>query len=104
MCSAGSFEQGAPRYPGYTRMSPSGRAFGATSLAPAGYATVMQNLLDRLRIDRRPGSAGDDERRAAKEEFVDPVLGAVLGELLEVEDFAHAQTHGWDDHPMPGLV
>src|ERR1700730_770353 len=61
-------------------------------------------LLNGLRVDRRPGGAGDNERRAAKEEFVDPVLGAVLGELLEIEDFAHTQTHGRDDHPEPGLV
>src|SRR4029077_11750353 len=88
----------------YTRMLPLGRAFGATSLAHAGYATVMRGLFDRLRVDRRPGSAGDNERRAAKEEFIDPVLGTVLGELLEVEDFAHAQTHGRNDHPVPGLV
>src|SRR5712671_2842566 len=60
--------------------------------------------LYRLRIDRRAGAAADDQRRAAEEELVDAVLFAVLGELLEVEDLAHAQPHGRDHHPMPGLV
>ncbi len=44
------------------------------------------------------------QRRAAEEEFVDAVLGAVLGQLLEIENLAHAQAHGRDHHPVPGLV
>src|SRR5467141_873864 len=60
--------------------------------------------LNRLRIDRRAGAAGDDERRTAEEELVDAVLLAVLGELLEIEDLAHAQAHGRDHHPVPRLV
>src|SRR5215831_12993714 len=60
--------------------------------------------LDRLRIDWRAGAAGDDERRSAEEEFVDAVVGAVLRQILEIEDFAHAQPHGGNDHPVPGLV
>src|SRR5262245_2532367 len=59
---------------------------------------------NRLRIDRRAGAAGDDERRAAEEEFVDAVGGAILGQVLEIEDLAHAQAHGRDHHPAPGLV
>src|SRR5438132_779859 len=60
--------------------------------------------LDRLRVDRRASAAGDEERRAAEEELVDTVLGAVLGQLLEIENLAHAQAHGWNHHPVPGLV
>src|SRR5712692_5310188 len=60
--------------------------------------------LDRLRIDRRAGAAGDDQRRPAEEEFVDAVGIAIIGQLLEVEDLAHAQPHGRDHHPVPGLV
>src|SRR6186997_1291124 len=60
--------------------------------------------LDRLRIDRAPGPARNDQRRAAEEELVDLVLGAVLGELLEIEDLAHAQAHRRDHHPVPRLV
>src|SRR6266540_713881 len=60
--------------------------------------------LDRLRVDRRAGAAGDDERGAAEEELVDAVGVAILGQLLEIEDFAHAQAHGRDHHPVPGLL
>src|SRR6516162_1494006 len=60
--------------------------------------------LDRLRIDRRAGAAGDDQRRSAEEELVDAVVGAILRQILEIEDFAHAQPHGGNDHPVPGLV
>src|SRR5580700_2344014 len=64
----------------------------------------MTTLFYRLRVDRRAGAAGDDQRRAAEEEFVDAVLVAILGELLEIEDLAHAQPHGRDHHPVPRLV
>src|SRR5262245_38813547 len=67
-----------------------------------GYDSPL--LLDRLRINGRAGAAGDDQRRAAEEELVDTVGVAVLGQLLEIEDFAHAQAHGRDHHPVPGLV
>src|SRR5262245_51658187 len=60
--------------------------------------------LDGLRVDRRAGAAGDDQRRAAEEELVDAVLLAVLGQLLEIENLAHAQAHGRDHHPVPRLV
>src|SRR5262252_6760263 len=61
-------------------------------------------LLDRLRIDRRAGAAGDDQRRSAEEELVDAVVGAILRQILEIEDFAHAQPHGRNHHPVPRLV
>src|SRR5262252_2184632 len=67
-------------------------------------ALLRAALLDGLRIDRRSCSARDDQRRAAEEELIDTVLFAVLGKLLEIENFAHAQTHGRDNHPMPGLI
>src|SRR5690349_4164152 len=59
---------------------------------------------NRLRVDRASRAAGDDQRRAAEEELVDAVLDAVLGELLQIEDLAHAQAHGRDDDPVPRLV
>src|SRR5262245_42655715 len=59
---------------------------------------------DCLRIDRRTGAAGDDQGRAAEEELVDAVGGAMFRQFLEIEDFAHAQPHGGNDDPMPGLV
>src|SRR5580700_5165178 len=64
----------------------------------------MTTLFYRLRVDRRAGAAGDDQRRAAEKEFVDAVLVAILGELLEIENLAHAQAHGRDHHPVPRLV
>src|SRR5262245_21805211 len=60
--------------------------------------------LDRLRIDRRAGAAGDQQRRAAEEELVDAVGLAIIGQFLEIEDLAHAQPHGRDHHPVPRLV
>src|SRR5215510_10053272 len=58
----------------------------------------------RLRVDGRAGAARDDQRRAAEKELVDAVLVAVLGQLLEIENLAHAQAHGRDHHPVPRLV
>ena len=55
-------------------------------------------------IDGRAGAAGNDQRRAAEEELVDLVLGAVLGQLLQIEHLAHVEAHGRDHHPVPGLV
>src|SRR5687767_14748776 len=60
--------------------------------------------LDGLRIDRRAGAASDNQRRAAEEKLVDLVLVTILGEFLQVEDFAHAQPHSRDDDPVPRLV
>src|SRR5262245_18583183 len=65
---------------------------------------AQSSLFYRLRIDRRAGAAGDDQRRTAEEEFVDAIARAVLCQLLEIEDLAHAQAHGRDHHPVPGLV
>src|SRR5947209_1720779 len=64
----------------------------------------MSLSFDRLRVDRAPRSAGDDQRRAAEEELVDLVLRAILGELLEIENLAHAEAHRRDHHPVPRLV
>src|SRR2546422_8564667 len=74
----------------------------AGAVRPSGMTPTVS--LYRLRIDRRAGAAGDDERRAAEEELVDAVGVAIFRQLLEIEDFAHAQAHGRDHHPMPGLV
>src|SRR5215475_15036025 len=69
---------------------------------PSGMTPTMS--LNRLRVDRRAGSAGDEKRRATEEELIDTILRAVLGQLLEIKDLAHAQAHGRDHHPVPGLV
>src|ERR1700748_2195457 len=60
-------------------------------------------LFDRLRIDRRAGATGDDERRAAEKELVDAVGVAIFRQLLDVEHLPHGQPHGRNDHPVPGL-
>src|SRR5215510_14171106 len=68
------------------------------------HASSLTASLDRLWVDWRARAAGDQERRAAEEELVDAVLGAVLGQLLEIEDLAHAQAHRRDNDPVPRLV
>src|SRR6516162_3597083 len=68
---------------------------------PFGERVISFN---RLRIDRRAGAAGDDERRTAKEELIDAVVGAIVGEFLEIENFAHAKAHGRYHDPVPRLV
>src|SRR5213594_1391839 len=60
-------------------------------------------LLDRLGIDRRAGPAGDHQRRRAEEELVDAVGGAVLGELLQIEDLTVHDPDRGDRDPVPGL-
>src|SRR5262249_4633357 len=85
------------RHPSKLAEAASTSGFGMESLA-------QSSLFDRRGIDRRAGAAGDDQRRTAEEEFVDAVGRAVLRQLLEIEDLAHAQAHGWDHHPVPGLV
>src|ERR1051326_6278599 len=57
-----------------------------------------------LQMKRRAGGAGDDQRRTAEEELIDAVLVAVLGEVLEIKDFAHAKAHGRDHDPVPRLI
>src|ERR1700730_968968 len=71
---------------------------------PRRPSPMARLLLDRLRVDRRAGAAGDYQRRAAEEEFVDSVGGAIVGQVLEIEHLAHGQAHGGNDHPVPGLV
>src|SRR5215467_1679359 len=68
------------------------------------YRDAGGSSLDRLRIDRRAGGPGDHQRRAAEEELVDAVAGAVLGKLFQVEHLPHGEPHGGDHHPMPRLV
>jgi hypothetical protein len=46
MWSARGLAHGAQRYPGYTRMAPSGCAFDTTPLAHAGYATAIATKSD----------------------------------------------------------
>src|SRR5499427_857377 len=75
-----------------------------TRVCRSGIWLTPTASLDRLRIDRRAGAAGDDQRRPAEEEFVDAVPGAILRQILEIKDFAHAQSHGRNHHPVPGLV
>src|SRR5262249_54011203 len=76
-----------------------GQMMGFAALNPS-----YDMSFDRLRIDRRARAARDDQRRTAEEELVDAVLLAVLGELLEIEDLAHAQAHGRDHDPVPRLI
>src|SRR5262249_3138082 len=61
-------------------------------------------LLNRLRVDRRTGPAGDNQRWATEEKLINSVLVAILSEFLEIENLAHAQAHSRDNHPVPGLV
>src|SRR5262245_23051899 len=65
---------------------------------------AVDQSFDRLRIDGRAGGARNHQRRPAEEELVDPVPGAVLGQLPQIEHLAHVKAHGRDHHPMPGLV
>src|ERR1700680_1939530 len=60
--------------------------------------------LDGHRVDRRPHRAGDWQRRSAKQELVHPVLVAVAGQVLEIEDFAHGDPDHRNHDPVPGLV
>src|ERR1035437_1881995 len=48
---------------------------------------------DRQRIDRRADRAGDRNGRRHEHELVDLVGGAIVGELLEIEDLAHGHAH-----------
>src|SRR5208282_5812754 len=61
----------------------------AACTAPPGFAALATlplqgrvSLFDRLRVDRRAGAAGDDERRAAEEKLVDAVVVTILRELF----------------------
>src|SRR6185437_13283906 len=70
----------------------------------ASLARDTEVLLDRQRIDRRADCAGDRNRRRDEQEFIDLVGGAVVRELLELEDLAHGHPHDRDRDPVPGLV
>src|SRR5262249_54029885 len=74
------------------------------SLFAIRHSPIRKLLFNGLRVDRRAGAAGDDQRRAPEEELVGPVPGAALRRLLEKEDPARAQAHGRDPPPVPGLV
>src|SRR5580658_10469120 len=87
-----------------TDLIPDAEATGCPAFAGHDSAVAPTASFYRLRVDRRAGAAGDDERRAAEEEFVDAVLVAILGELLEIENLAHAKSHRRDHHPVPWLV
>src|SRR5580658_10885290 len=87
-----------------TDLIPDAEATGCPAFAGHDSAVAPTASFYRLRVDRRAGAAGDDERRAAEEEFVDAVLVAILGKFLEIEDLTHAQPHGRDHHPVPWLV
>src|SRR3954469_4780540 len=52
----------------------------------------------------RADCAGDRDRGRDEHELVDAVLGAVLGELGDVENLAHGHTHDRNRDPVPGLV
>src|ERR1041385_5293360 len=60
--------------------------------------------LDRLRIDRRAGRAGQMQRRRGEEELVDAILRAILRQLLQIKDLTHRNADHRDHHPVPRLV
>src|SRR6186713_3384185 len=60
--------------------------------------------LDRQRIDRRADRAGDRDRRGDEQEFVSLVGGAIVAQLLQLENLAHGHAHDRDGDPVPGLV
>src|SRR5262249_27589654 len=51
----------------------------------------------------RTGTTGNDQWRAAEEEFEDAIAGAILRQLPQVEHLSHVEAHGGDDDPVPGL-
>src|SRR6266540_1379629 len=75
----------------------------ARHCAPVIFATAAP-LFDGKRVGGRPDRAGNRDRRRDEQEFVNFVGGAVLGELLHVEDLAHGHSHHRDRDPVPGLV
>jgi len=54
-------------------------------LSILGHLSCLAFLFNRLRIDRRAGAAADDQRRAAKEKLINAVVGAILGQFLDVK-------------------
>src|SRR6266581_2994644 len=75
----------------------------ARHCAPVIFA-IAAPLFDGKRVGGRPDRAGNRDRRRDEQEFVNFVGGAVLGELLHVEDLAHSHSHHRDRDPVPGLV
>src|SRR5262249_50124216 len=72
--------------------------------ADAGRRRTGDALCDRQRVGGRADRAGDWDRRRHEHELVDLVGGAVLAEVLEIEDLAHGHAHDWNGDPVPGLV
>src|ERR1035441_7478829 len=72
------------------------------SASPSGM--TASRALDRQRVDSRADRAGDRDRRRHEHELVDLVGGAIVGELLEIEDLSHGHAHDRDRDPVPGLV
>src|SRR5215211_3942259 len=81
---------------GISARQSAGARFGIRGTPPSSF--------DRQRIDWRAGAAGDDQRRAAEEKFVDAIGCAILGQLFEIKNLAHAQPHRGDHYPVPGLI
>src|SRR5262249_15640644 len=51
------------------------------------------SLFDRQRIGGRADGARDRDRGPDEQELVDAILGAIFGEIRDVEDLAHGQPH-----------
>src|SRR5215213_762653 len=61
-------------------------------------------LLNRQRIDRRSDSARDRYCRRDEQKFVHGVGGAIVGQVLDLENLAHGHAHDRDRDPVPRLV
>src|SRR5207237_4430674 len=93
------------------------RALRASSIASASFSRPQYSLmtrasksdgktyplLDGLGIDGRARAAADHEGGRAEEELVHAVGGAVLGQLLQIEDLPVHDADGRNGHPVPGL-
>src|SRR5437870_3557322 len=77
--------------------------FCVMAVLPARDPNIARPLLDRLWVDRRSGAPGDHQRWRAEKELVDAVGGAVLGELLQIENLAVHDPDRRDRDPVPGL-
>src|SRR6185503_9401592 len=90
-----------------TSESPRTTAAVATRTRQAARGTmalIVISSFDRQRIDRRANRAGNRDCRRDEQEFVSLVGGAVVGQLLELEDLAHGHAHDRDRDPVPGLI
>src|SRR5262245_30339620 len=61
-------------------------------------------LFDGQRIGGRADRARDRDGGRDEQELVDAILGAILGEIRDVEDLAHGQPHDRDRDPVPRLI